>query len=1120
MKITVKYLLILPVLCLVNLLHAQNINEETFKNPPKQYKPKTWMHAMSGNMSKEGLTKDLEAMKEAGLGGFLLFNITQGIPNGAIIYNSPEHHNMLTHTAQEAERLGLSFGVHNCDGWSSSGGPWVTPEQSMKMVVWSEQILRGGKNVRQILPQPTKREGFYRDIAVLAYPSLPTDITDFEAKPTVITSDSKAKLDIINDLKWDAETPIKQEGKAETWVQFDYGKPHTIRSVFLIHKDRNTNYSLAYSDDGVTFKTHTKLKKIRTGKDEWANNVSFEPVTARYFRILGDATMTVREMSLRGTQLMDNTLGRISMSRTEDENLEPVGKPDASMLIDKSKILDLTKYFDPQTATLNADLPEGNWTILRFGYTSTSAYNHPASKEGKGLEVDKLSRPFFKNHYDVFVKKVVENSKKVSPNALQYVEIDSYEMGGQNWTEGIDALFLKEYGYDFKAFLPLITGRFVESMDASEAILEDYRELICNLMTNNYFGYFQELCHKDGLKTYIEPYGFGPINNLEVGSKADIPMGEFWMYRNLTQVNSAIQSAHIYGKPVISAESFTSESQLNWKMHPALAKVWGDKAWAVGINEFMFHRFAHQSNPNVLPGMTMNRWGSHIDRTQTWWLNAGAAWFKYLSRGAYLLQSGVPVSDLLVFVGDGSPNGVVGRNAFQPNIPKGTNFDCVNADVLINRIKVENGELVLPEGTRYKALVLSSSDKMKLSTVKRLQKLTQQGVLIIGQKPEILRGYKNTPNQLAEFEKMVTDIWSKPTTVKHFNWAEIFKKHNIQSDCKIETVSDVNFMHRKVGDTDIYFIHNPDTVSRTFNVQFRIKGKVPELWQPMDASVQKLANFVEKDNFTEGSISLEAEGSVFVVFKEIAKNIVSIKSENTPTKLSFNLNKNNQIEAQISQNGTYKAELSDGKTWDFTVKNLPEAQILRGSWQVQFKKVLDYGGTFTFDKLTDWKDHANDTIKHYAGTATYTQTFDFNKKLMGNNTHVTLDLGKVSIAAEVILNGKNLGIFWKAPFTLDVTDAVQNGKNTLEIQVTNLWTNRLIGDERYPPNDKYNLDTLGNGNFTTKIMPDWYIQNQPRPSGERKTFTTANFYKATDPLISSGLLGDVVLRFSRILVKN
>ncbi|NJN33126.1 MAG: hypothetical protein HC817_01615 [Saprospiraceae bacterium] len=770
------------LLSFANLVDAQNISEALFLNPPKQYKPKTWMHAMSANMSKEGLTKDLEAMSEAGIGGLLLFNITQGIPNGKIVYNSPEHHVMIAHAAQEAERLGLTFGVHNCDGWSSSGGPWILPEESMKMVVWSEKILRGGKNIVSTLPQPTKREGFYRDIAVLAYPSLPTDITDFEAKPIVTASDKKANTAILNDNKWDAETTLKQEDKNNTWIQFDYGKPQTIQSIYFIHNERNTEFSLAFSDDGVNFKTHGKLKKIRTSKAEWANNITFAPVTARYFRVVGDGSMTVKEITLRGTQLMDNTLGRISISRTEDENLEPIGSPDASMIIDKNKILDLTKNFNKE-GVLQADLPEGNWTILRFGYTATNALNHPASKEGRGLEVDKLSRPFFKKHYDAFVKKIVENSKKLAPNALQYVEIDSYEMGGQNWTEGIDSLFLKEFGYDFKLFLPLITGRFVESANASEAVLDDYRELICNLMTQNYFGYFQELCHKDGLKTYIEPYGFGPLNNLEIGSKADIPMGEFWMNRPLSQVASAISAGHIYGKNVISAESFTSEAQLNWKVHPALLKKSGDRAWAVGINEFMFHRFAHQANPNVLPGMTMNRWGSHIDRTQTWWLNAGAAWFKYLSRGAYLLQSGVPVSDLLVFVGDGSPNGVVRRNEFEPNIPKGTNFDCVNADVLINRIKAENGELVLPEGTRYKALVLSSSDQMKFSTVKRLHELAQKGILIIGQKPQELRGYQHTPQQQAEFQKMVQDIWSKPTTIKHFNWTEIFK--NQKYPCRL-----------------------------------------------------------------------------------------------------------------------------------------------------------------------------------------------------------------------------------------------------------------------------------------------------------------------------------------------
>ncbi len=1078
------------------------------------------MHAMSANMSKEGLTKDLEAMAEAGLGGLLLFNITQGIPNGKIVYNSPEHHEMLTHTAKEAERLGLSFGIHNCDGWSSSGGPWVLPEAAMKMVVWSEQIQKGGKNVQVNLSQPTTREGFYRDIAVLAYPALPSEITDFDSKPIVTTSDEKADIAILTDHKWDAETRLNKEGNDNPYIQFDYGKAHTIRSVFVVHNERNAECSLATSDDGIIFETVQKLKKVRTGKGEWANNVSFYPITARYFRIVGDAAMTIKEVMLRGTYTLDNTLGRIAISRTEDENLDPIGTPDVDMIVDKNKILNLTKAFNPQTGTLQTNLPEGNWTIMRFGYTATGAFNHPASKEGRGLEVDKLSRPHFKKFYDAFVQKVIDNGKKVAPNAFQYIEIDSYEMGGQNWTEGMDAQFEKAYGYDIKTFLPLIAGRFVESADASEAILADYRELICNLMTQNYYGYFQELCHKDGLKTYIEPYGLGPINNLEAGSKADIPMGEFWMGRPLGQVASAIQAGHIYGKNVISAESFTSEAQLNWKMHPAMAKISGDKAWAVGINEFIFHRFAHQANTHVLPGMTMNRWGSHIDRTQPWWLNAGSAWFKYIARGSYLLRAGVPVSDLLVFVGDGAPNGVVRRTEFNPNIPKGTNFDCVNADVLIHRIKFDKGELVLPEGTRYKALVLASTDKIKLSTLKRLHELAQSGALIVGQKPQELMGYKQTAAQKAEFEQLIQAIWSRPTTIRHFNWTEIFKQHKIQPDFNIEGRDDINVMHRKAGDTDIYFLHNPDSISQNFNMTFRVNGKIPELWNPMDGSVKKWAHFVETATDTKGIISLKPEESVFVVFRASSKDIVSIKLEKTSSNAVF-YNKINKLEAIITKNGNFKIPLSNNATWDFTVNDLPEPQMLSGAWQVDFKRVFDFGGSHTFENLTDWKDHTNDSIKHYAGTATYKKTFKFDKNIKKNGQKVTLDLGKVSIAAQVKLNGKDLGVLWMPPFEMDITDALQQGENTIEIAVTNLWTNRLIGDERHPDNSGYKY---GNNPFAkddTKFdMPDWYINNQPAPASKRYTFTTAAFYKADDALISSGLVGPVVLRFSKVVLRE
>ena len=1109
---------ILATIILISCSHgadAQNMSEELFKNPPPQYKPKTWMHAMSGNMSKEGLTKDLEAMAEAGIGGLLLFNITQGIPNGPVIYNSPEHHTMLKHAAQEAERLGLSYGVHNCDGWSSSGGPWIKPEQSMKMVVWREQVVKGGKKIIVQLPQPTTREGFYQDIAVLAYPSLASDIVDFEAKPTVTASDKNTKTALLNDHKWDAETTVKKSGAEDPWVQFDYGKSHTIRSIYMIHNERSVNFSLAVSEDGLNFTTASKLKKVRTGKGEWAINVSFEPLTARYFRVIGDAQMTIKEIMLRGTQAIDNPLGRTAIARTEAADFDPIGNPLSIMIVDKNTVMDVTKGLNTE-GVLQTDLPDGMWTIMRFGYTSTSASNNPASVEGKGLEVDKLNRHAFKIHYNAFVKKVIDHSQPVASNALQYVEIDSYEMGGQNWTNDFEKIFKKRYGYDFRLFLPLLTGRFMESAAASEAVLDDYRGLICDLMTENYFQYFQELCHKDGLKTYIEPYGFGPLNDLDVGKAADMPMGEFWMNRPITQVASAVSAAHIYGRPVISAESFTAEQEINWKGHPAVAKISGDKAWALGINEFMFHRFAHQANTHVEPGMTMNRWGSHFDRTQTWWKNAGAAWFKYIARGSYLLRQGVSVSDLLIFVGDASPNSTFGRNDFKPSIPKGTNFDCVNADVLLNRLTTQNGVLILPEGTTYKALVLKNCKKIKLTTLQRLHELAQKGVPIIGEKPQILLGYHSSEADMAMFNRLVSDIWNKPSTESHFKWNEIFEKHSIKQDFEIEGREDIEFMHRKIGGTDIYFLYNPDSVAHTFNTRFRIDDKIPELWNPLDGSVEKMGIFTQKDGFTEGGIFLNAEASVFVVFKESSKNIRHVVPEKTLEKKSdiiFNLNENNKIEALISKNGTYKATLSNGIKWQMNVKDIPKPIDVTGAWQVHFPLKMGFGGDFTFNTLSDWKDHANDGIRHYAGTATYKKTIVLSKDHKKARFRTMLDLGMVKIAAHVKINGKSLGVLWMPPFIIDVTDALVAGKNTFEIEVTNQWSNKLIGDERYPTHDGgYKF-----GSESTNKMPAWYVNNEPLPEGQRTTFTTANFYKATDKLLPSGLLGPIVLRFSKVL---
>jgi hypothetical protein len=511
----------------------------------------------------------------------------------------------------------------------------------------------------------------------------------------------------------------------------------------------------------------------------------------------------------------------------------------------------------------------------------------------------------------------------------------------------------------------------------------------------------------------------------------------------------------------------------------------------------MFHRFTHQANTHVKPGMTMNRWGFHFDRTQTWWENAGAAWFKYMARGQYLLREGVPVSDLLVFVGEGSPNSVYLRNDFDPELPAGINFDCVNTDVLLNRIEARDGRLVLPEGTSYRALVLKNCENISLSTLQRIHDLSSSGIPIIGLMPENLLGYRISKEDVPLFHRLRDEVWSRPSTYAHFNWDEIFKEIDLTPDLQIDGRSDINYMHRKSGKTDIYFIYNPDSVDQQLECSFRIENKIPELWDPMTGKIMKSGQFAHDDKTTKVWINLEAEESMFVVFRESARGISSVTDIDQLKDGEYFLNEENEL---------IKETRSD---------NPP--QILDGPWEVEFLAEHGYEGFHVIDELIDWTSGELDDIKFYSGTAIYRKNFAFSNKNTEHEDRYILDLGDVKIVAEVRLNQKSIGVSWMPPFLVDITEALKAGENQLEIRLTNQWSNKLIGDERFPPSySGYKLE----GNFPKGKMMDWYVSNEPLPPGQRTTFCTAPFYTADDELMPSGLLGPVRIVEQKITKLN
>ncbi|MCF2948893.1 glycoside hydrolase [Paraglaciecola aquimarina] len=1107
-KIQVASTAAMFLICNLASANAETFSKQGFENPASRYLPKTWMHAMNGNLSKPGFSEDFKAMKDVGIGGAIFFHVhRRNMPyssRGPVRFNTDEFIDTLVHAAAEADKNDIEFGIHNADGWTSSGGPWVTPEMSMKRITWSEQAVQISQegNQNYIPPQPGFYEQFYRDVAVIALPANQYNQSNAFANAKITSSNPNLDTSTLTDNDWDTvfsfseeqntdsfdapQTPKSDKDK-EYWVQIEVDEVTPLRSLHIETPDRHGDAALQISDDGIHFTTVVeKLRRPRPGARLWAFSPQLvsdknDGYKAKYFRLVFDKPITLKRFDFWSVPRFDNWF---SMNAMERGRLSLTPQVPAQAITQAKDVLVLNRGELPKDGI---KLPKGDWRILRFGYTSTGAFNVPATVEGEGLEVDKFDPKALQFHFEQYVGKLVKKAKAQGINSLKTTEIDSYEVGGQNWTKGIEETFKQKFDYDLIQWLPLLTGRVVESPEHSGAILQEFRQHLSDLMVENYFGEFTRLTKQYGLESYIEPYGWGPFDELASGGKADRLMGEFWVkspwgdpnqiYHGRT--SAAISSGHIYGKKIISAESFTSINTINWKGHPYYYKHHGDHMWARGINETMFHRFAHQPNNHIKPGMTMDSIGSHFDRTQTWWYNGGASWFKYLARGSYLLQQGVPDADFLVHLGDVAPV----RGGSNVKIPAGFGYDFTNTDVLLNRLSVKDGWLVLPEGTRYKALYLTRTDYLHHKTLKRIQALVAAGATVIGIKPNEVIGFSEWKDK-TEFKQIADELWAEaPNTIKAFqkgfvsnaSLEETIKQLQLQPDLIINDEPVKVFAKRRVEGNDLYFFHSEKPEFRQITVDIRDGNGIPEIWNNTDGTIEQVQNYRGEGNRITFDLVLEPYASRFILIRRDNKTPIY---NGTHSQLVKDIYQNSDNEALISE--------------------------LTGPWSVEFDPAWTGPGLVTFDELQDWSSRSEEGIKHYSGTAKYGKTFTLSQAQVASKKPIYLDLGEVQQIAEVTLNGKKLATLWKPPFALDISSALIVGENKLEVAVTNTWTNRLIGDEALPDTSGYSMvgDTV-----------PWLNANQKPPKSERVTFTGFNFFakEKLKVLQTSGLLGPVRL---------
>lgn len=995
--------------------YSQNTNKEplpewynSFMSPPETTSPWTFWYWMYGCVTDEGIVADLQAMRNAGIAGFYLMpikDISDGKQyNGTARQLSPDWWKRIDKVYSTADSLGLQMGIHFSDGFALGGGPWITPEESMQKVVWTDTIISGGKQTLR-LKTPKANNDFYEDIALYAYPAIYND----NRKP-------KASVDF----------PYKSSQPCDIIMSYD--APYTLRSVQIITGGNNYQahrFKVYASDNGIDYRFIREISPARQG---WQNTdahatYAIPATTARYFKF-----HWTPEGSDPGSEDMDAAkwkpnlkIGNIIMGS------EPIidgyeGKSGVVWRVSKSfdiaeeecvpseKILNLTTRLS-QNGEITITLPKGRWHLLRMGHTSTG-HTNATGGGARGLECDKFSRNAIKKQLNNWFAAIYKHAPAdVAQRVLTRLHVDSWECGSQNWSDNFAQEFKSRRGYDLTSWLPLYAGIPINSSAKSETVLRDIRQTIAELINDIFFDEMEKGAKQYGVKLSCECVAPTMVSDgLLHYNHADYPMGEFWLnsptHDKPNDMLDAISGAHIYGKNIIQAEGFT-EIRGTWDEHPGMLKPLLDRNYCLGINNIVYHVNTHNPWLDKAPGMTLDGIGTFFQRDNTWWKEM-PAFNSYIQRCQALLQYGYPVVDIAVYTGDETPRrsilperlvtslpGLFGQEAIekeekrlanvgQPleispvgvthtanmtkadtwtNPLRGYQYDSFNRDAL-NNSHIEKGVLVTANGMKYNTLVIPQARKMN-------------------------------PNRIVTCWNLIDSLENSGLKVIRDTWEqEDLSSLGISRDAVLP--DGIAFTHRKAKDADIYFLSNQSNIDKTFPLQFRDKREYCYLADAVTGDVY----------YASDDITLLAGASLFCIYSD--------------------------------------TEISNLKE-PFDTKRGQTTPLSCGKWTISFDK---NDITLVLHTLSSWSNNEDNKIKYYSGHAVYSNSFKYNGK---KGKKVLLDLGEVKDIATVYINDINCGTIWTTPYQTDITHAIKKGKNTIRIEVVNTWANALLGKDNGTP---------------------------------------------------------------------
>ncbi len=1042
--------------------------------------------------SKEGLTKDLEEYRAKGIGGVMIvayIDAAGPMPSGPD-FMSPGWRELFKHAVKECHRLKLEMSVNLCYGWNM-GGPWITPEYNSRELTQSSLVLSGPQVFSDKLPVPPGIAEHYKDITIQAI-KLPENYVDTSVRVTGSSSQPIWPASNVADgnesrfwVSSGASLAERPSPERPEWLQFEYSKPIIATALHIWPRKGfgPKDMQVQVSDDGKSFKT---VKSI-TLDDSPDITIPLDGISSRIFRLL--ITSAYSEWNVQVVKVEFLTKESANLQKSNEllgykTSFKTYGKPDDATIHDitqaslsdpsmaftyhsvkPDEVIDLSSRMNPD-GSLNWSVPSGNWAVIRTGYTISNR----RVADG-GLHVDFLSHQALDIHYKATAKALIEDAGAYAGSTLKYFFEDSWESGSLSWTPGFEDYFEKFAGYDIKPYLPVIAGYTVGSPEISDRFLYDYRQALADCFTVNHYKHFQELAHADGIRLHCESGGpcyptVPAMNALRNLSYSDIPMGEFWQSRNwkegiYNKVGKQTSSAaHLYGSRYAAAESFTAlDGDLHWKVSLANLKPTADLALCDGFNLFFIHTSNTVRDEDGKPGYEFAA-GTHFNRNVTWW-NQSGAFLKYIARCQYLLSQGLFVGDVCYYNGDNVPNLIEPKHIIK-SLGKGYDYDVCNTDALFHRMSVRNGRIVLPDGMSYRLLVLPDAKTMPVAVIKKLRQLIEAGATVIGPKPLTAPGLINYPSSqdavTAEAERIWGHIDSRKSGVHQLGkgkviWGKdecsVLQSMGVPPDFQQSTPSKeppLEYIHRLDGGTHIYFVANTKPANVEAICRFRVTGKQPEIWDAVTGEMKKASSYTQSSGYTSLPLVFAPNGSVFIIFKRnIPANSKGQAISNTPVL-------------------TKKMEIT-------------------GPWNVRFDAKWGGPADIVFGQLQDWSKSTIDGIKYYSGTAIYSKTIDIPSRLLADHKELYLDLGKVMVIGTVKVNGKQMGCAWTEPYRVAISSALRPGRNTIEVEVANLWPNRLIGDAGLPKDKRYT-----NSNVS---------------------------YDKSAPLLSSGLLGPVAIYESK-----